>query len=51
MMCPFAWCLALAAVAGTFAAPLRAQAPAARVALVLDQPSARYDPLVEATRK
>ena len=51
MMRSSARCLILAAVAGTFTAPLRAQAPAARVALVLDQPSARFDPLVEATRK
>ena len=51
MMRPSARCLALAAVAGTFAAPLCAQAPAARVTLVLDQPSPRFDPIVEATRK
>jgi outer membrane protein TolC len=51
MMRSSARCLALAAVAGTFAAPLGAQAPAARVALVLDQTSPRFDPIVEATRK
>jgi outer membrane protein TolC len=51
MMRSSARCLVVAAVAGTFAVPLGAQAPAARVALVLDQSSPRFDPLVEATRK
>jgi outer membrane protein TolC len=43
--------LALVILAGALAAPLSAQTRAARIALVLDQPSPRFDPLVEATRK
>ena len=43
--------LALVVLAGALAAPLSAQSRAARIALVLDQPSPRFDPLVEATRK
>jgi outer membrane protein len=51
MMRSFARHLVLVALAGPFAAPLSAQTKPARVALILDQPGPRFDPLVEATRK